>query len=102
MSRMWRRAPADTLCGGCRNRTIERGEPAIYIKVNPQVTRELIRCQNCAGEAPPELPELMEAGGIETSGFTAIGKAAPRRTRGALKELARKEWTPYRDPGEEG
>lgn len=102
MSRMWRRAPAGTLCGRC-NGEIERGDPVIYIKVNPQVTRELIRCQNCAGEAPPELPELMEAGGIETSGFTAIGKAAPkRRTRGALKELARKEWMPYREAGEEG
>jgi len=92
MSRMWRRAPADTLCGGCRNRTIERGEPAIYIKVNPQVTRELIRCQNCAGEAAPELPELMEAGGIETSGFYGDRSARSetshaRRVEGIRKRM---------------
>lgn len=102
MSRVWRRAPADTLCGGCQNRTIYRGDPAIYIKVNPLVTREHVRCQTCAGEVPPPLPDLMEAGGIETSGFSPIGRHGPKqRTRGAMKEFA-KEWTPYREPGEEG
>jgi hypothetical protein len=69
------------------------------------VKRELVRCATCAGEAPPELPALLVAGGIEASGFTAIGKAAPKRTRGALKDLAVKEWMPYREnrePGEDG
>ncbi len=103
MSRMWKRAPVACYCGYCGlNRKIERGEAAVYIRVRPE-SRELVRCQECAGEQPPEdLPELLEAGGIETGGFSHIGKAAPGRTRGALKELARKEWMPYRDPGMEG
>ncbi len=101
MSRQWRRAPSATLCGYCSQRTIERGEPVIYIKISPNIKREMVRCQTCAGEAPPELPELLVSGGIETSGFMSIGRAAPGRTRGQLK-AAVKEWMPYRDPGEEG
>lgn len=102
MSRIWRRAPVACFCGHCGlNRAIQRGEPAIYIRVNDQV-RELIRCAECAGEKPPEdLPDLLEPGGIETSGFTRLGKLAPKRTRGALK-TAVKEWMPYRESGEEG
>ncbi len=102
MSRQWRRAPSATLCGYCSQRTIERGEPAIYIKISHAIKREMIRCQTCAGEAPPELPELLESGAIETSGFMPIGRAMPKRTRGGLKAAIAKEWTPYRESGEEG
>ena len=102
MSRVWRRAPVACFCGYCGlKRAIQRGEPAIYVRVKPEM-RELVRCADCAGEQPPDdLPELHEPGGIETSGFTAIGKVAPKRTRGALKTAAR-EWMPYRESGEEG
>lgn len=103
MSRMWRRAPVNCLCGYCSPpRAIRQGDPAIYIKI-PPVKREMVRCVECAGEQPPDdLPELLTAGrGIETSGFTQLVKAAPYRTRGGLKQMA-KEWLPYREPGEEG
>ncbi len=102
MSRQWRRSPVACFCGYCgTSREILKGEPAVYVRVKPE-GRELVRCQNCAGEkAPDDLPELNEPGGIETSGFTRIGKVAPKRTRGALKTAAR-EWTPYREAGEEG
>jgi hypothetical protein len=101
MSRIWKRSLGECFCGYCvPNRRIALGEPAVFIRIG--TTRELIRCQDCAGEkAPEDLPELLEAGGIETSGFSHIGKAAPGRTRGKLK-AAVKEWMPYREAGEEG
>ncbi len=104
MSREWRRAPAATMCGLCYQRIIEQDEPALYITL-PGVKRERIRCQSCAGEAAPNLPERILVAGVAEQaqrGFTKAALAAPSRTRGALKDMARKEWTPYRDPGEEG
>lgn len=86
--RSWQRASAGTLCGGCRNREIVRGEPVLHI-VLPGVRRPLVRCQDCAGEAPPEMPAQMEPGGIQSSkiGFSRAADAAPARTRGALREM---------------
>ena len=107
MSREWRRAPAGTLCGFCRNRPIEAGEPALYTTL-PNVKRERVRCQNCAGEAAPELPERIAVAGVAEqaqNGFTKAGLSAPGRTRGELKQAMRREWTPYaaeREAGEEG
>ncbi len=104
MNRSWKRVPTDCFCGYCQpNRQIVKGEPALFITL-PGVKRDRIRCQNCAGEAPPDLPELMVAGGIEPSRMTRAGLSAPGRTRGELKTAIR-EWMPYREsriPGEEG
>ncbi len=103
MSRRWDRAPRALLCGGCADRHIPAGDPVCYVKVG-LVTRELCRCVDCAGPAPPDLPPLVEQ---QTAGnydkFVTIGALKPKN-RGALKALA-KEWTPYRDsrdPGEDG
>ena len=58
MSHRWKRAPATTLCGFCRQRLIPKGEPAMYRQI-PGVKRELVRCQDCASEkAPDDLPPL--------------------------------------------
>lgn len=86
--REWRRAPAGTLCGGCHHREIERGEPVLYITLLG-VKRPRVRCQDCAGEAPPDLPAQMEPGGIQPSrtGFSRAGEHAPDRTRGALRTM---------------
>lgn len=104
MSREWARVPTARFCGYCRPpRTIEKGEPAMLIKL-PGVSRPLARCQSCAGEAPPELPERVVVAGVTElaqRGFTKAASHAPGRTRGELRAAAR-EWMPYRDPGEEG
>ncbi len=104
MSREWRRAPADTMCGYCINRIVKADEPALYTKL-PNVKRERVRCQSCAGEAAPELPDRVIVRSVEESaqvGFTKASMHAPGRTRGEFREAVRKEWTPYREPGEEG
>lgn len=95
VSREWQRAPAATLCGGCRNRTIEQNGPALYITI-PGVKRPRVRCQNCAGEAPPDLPANLEPGGIAPSKikFSRAGDHAPARTRGALRGMAER-YTPH-------
>jgi DNA-directed RNA polymerase subunit RPC12/RpoP len=86
---------ADSLCGYCPHRIIVKNEPALFITL-PGVKRERVRCQNCAGEAVPDLPARIEIAGVAElaqTGFTQISKPKV------------KEWMPYRDarePGEEG
>ncbi len=87
MSREWRRMPADSLCGYCPQRIIVKHEPALFITL-PGVKRERVRCVNCAGEAPPNLPERIEIAGIAElaqSGFSKASSHAPGRTRGELR-----------------
>ena len=55
--RVWGRAPIVCFCGLCRHR-IERGEPLLSITV-PGLKRVLVR-GSCCGEAPPDLPPLVE------------------------------------------
>ena len=101
MNREWRRAPVDLLCGYCQDQTIPKGTPALFIAL-PGVKRERIRCANCAGNAPPPLPELPIVAGVEEQaqrGFTKLG--IPLKKRGDLKQAVR-EWMPYRESGEEG
>lgn len=60
----------------------------------PGVKRPRIRCQECAGGAPPDLPALHEAGGIEPTGFTKASSHGPKRTRGEFRAYVEK-WSPY-------
>lgn len=96
MSRIWKRAQLDSVCGFCiPPRRIAYGEPALYVKLDG-ITHTKIRCADCAGEAIPEgLDDVQQ---IKTSGFTKLSKAAPGRTRGELKAAVR-EWMPYREAG---
>jgi hypothetical protein len=94
--RRWARAPRELHCGYCFNRTIAAGDPICYVKT-ANITRELKRCVDCAGPAPPNLPALPE---LKTPGdfsMTHVGAHRPK-TRGELKATAR-EWMPYREPG---
>lgn len=52
--REWRRVPVETLCGGCP-KTIPKDAPALFITL-PNVKREKVRCEECEGPAPPDLP----------------------------------------------
>lgn len=72
----------------------------MYVSL-PGIKREFVRCQDCAGSAPPELPALHGPPVITPTPFAHVIAGAPKRTRGALKEAVR-EWMPYREPGMEG
>jgi len=54
----WRRLKISRVCGGC-GAIIARGEPAKFI-VLEGLRRELLRCAECAGPVPPDLPALIE------------------------------------------
>ena len=54
----WTRAPFHILCGLCA-RVIRRGDPVLLLTL-PGLTRVKRRCSNCAGEAPPDLPAIVE------------------------------------------
>ena len=91
--RQWRRVPAATMCGFCVNRIIKKGESALYRSL-PGVKRERVRCQDCAGEAPPELPPMRDyaTNEKEIGDFAALQQAMPKRTRGELKSFTERNW----------
>lgn len=94
MSRIWKRAQLDSVCGFCLPvRRIAYGEPALYVKLDGLKDAK-IRCTDCAGEPVPDGLDDMPA--IRTDGFTKLSKSSPQRTRGALKDLARR-FAPYSD-----
>lgn len=93
--RRWGRALTQILCGYCKHRIIQQDEPVLYITIG-QLKKEHRRCQDCAGEAPPELPANPVRGFRDSDpvSFTTIGSAAPTRTRGDLKKFAER-WSPH-------
>jgi hypothetical protein len=97
--REWRRVVIDTRCGYC-GATIPKGKPARFTAI-ATIKRPRIRCADCAGEAPPDLPALIERSREIHAAFQQVASALPGRTRGALKTLVtnphREEWMPYRD-----
>lgn len=56
----WRRALVATLCGGC-GRTLAVGIPMALIRL-PGVTATRVRCVDCQGPPPPDLPALSSRG----------------------------------------
>lgn len=70
---IWGIATRELLCGGCPNR-IAIGEPVRWIQL-PNVTRQMPRCQACAGAAPPSLPAAPEPQG-RTKRMTPIANVA--------------------------
>jgi len=56
--RTWIRATGQTLCGLCRFRFIQVGEPMVVVTV-PGLTLKRYRCQACEGAAPPDLAPLV-------------------------------------------
>jgi hypothetical protein len=85
----WTRADAPTLCGGCP-RLIPTGEPMAVMTL-PGIKRGFLRCQFCAGGAPPDLPAAIQT----RSGMAPIASMA------RLGLLPLDEQQP-REPGEEG
>ncbi len=97
--KQWARAPRLLYCGYCKAREIHKGDPFLFITIGTS-RRQMRRCVDCYGPAPPDLPELPV---LKTPGdfsMVSIGAVRPK-TRGDLKSIA-KEWMPYREPGEDG
>lgn len=96
--RTWERVTYREKCGGC-GAQLAKGAAMQVIALHG-VRRKLIRCENCAGEAPPSLPELIEPENVEQRaaklGLTLARDVAPERKRGALKAMAA-EWLPHPD-----
>jgi len=82
--RTWVRAERTLKCGYCRRRWMERGEPVLKIHL-PTMKRDLVRCIDCAGETPPDLPPLVDT--PPDAGFAT--QVAETRSR---------EWLPYKEP----
>ncbi len=95
----WQRAPRDFFCGYCKGREIKRGDPYLVITIG-NVSRQMRRCVDCSGPAPPDLPALPE---LKTPGDFSMVKVSSMKpkTRGDLRQQV-KEWMPYREPGEDG
>lgn len=81
----WRRLETTAYCGRCGNE-IPAGEALLALHLE-KVTRLIIRCANCEGPAPPDLPAL-----IVRSPTTK--KMQPlARTAKAVAD----KWKPYKD-----
>lgn len=96
--RQWSRAPRLLFCGYCKDREIKKGDPVLLIKIGT-MSREMRRCIDCSGPAPPDLPALIEQKEPGDFSMVSTRNIAPK-TRGDLKLVAR-EWMPYREPGED-
>lgn len=95
----WSRAPRLLFCGFCKRREIQKGDPVLLITIG-QSSREMRRCVDCSGPAPPDLPPLPVQRAPGDFSMVAVGAMKPKN-RGGLKEIAR-QWMPYREPGEDG
>ncbi len=97
--RRWARAPRALFCGFCSHRTIAKDEPVCYVKLG-HVGRELVRCPDCAGPAPPDLPAAIRT--KEPGDFSMVLlNALKPKTRGELRAQL-KERLPYREHREPG
>ena len=79
MARQWRKLQADERCGQC-GAELPRGTSVMIITL-PNVKRPRIRCEDCAGPAPPDLPAVIEHktnADILARGFTRIDATAER------------------------
>lgn len=95
----WARAPRLMFCGYCKSREIKQGDPVLFVST-ANMKREIKRCVDCSGPAPPDLPPLPSMKAPGDFSMMSVGAMKPK-TRGDLRASAR-QWLPYREPGEEG
>jgi hypothetical protein len=97
----WTRVVVATLCGGC-NRQLTVGDPVEVREFayhgGPLIHR--VRCDRCAGPAPPDLPALVEREHRITP--TPLLHIVPKRPLGVGLPDWRARAAGDRDPGEEG
>lgn len=77
----WSYAQVEGHCGGCHN-TVKEGDP-IQLTHIVGVKRALVRCEECAGPVPEDLPPYVPTPRNETPPLPEYPPPA--------------EWTPYRD-----
>lgn len=89
----WERVRDSAVCGNC-GRRLTAGDPVFvftFVRGSLRPLR-LLRCDPCAGSAPPNLPAVI---------VRAIGTDAPRVALGPWAEREARELL-IREPGEEG
>lgn len=96
----WARASRLLFCGFCKSREIKQGDPVLFIST-ANMKREMKRCVDCSGPAPPDLPPLLAQRTPGDFSMVSFGQMKKPATRGDLKKQVR-EWMPYREPGMEG
>lgn len=80
----WTYAKRAGSCGGC-NKPIAAGE-SVRVTTISGVTRTFVRCEECAGAAPPKLPASIVTA-PHTKGFARLQNVSPR-THGELRRMA--------------
>ncbi len=83
----WTRAKFDVTCGACGER-VYIGQPMLSMKFE-HVKRQLVRCVDCVGLAPPDLPDVIVTT-PELIRPTPIARTAATFTRGKLSD---QDWT---------
>lgn len=86
-------------CGYCLHREIKQGDPVLFVST-ANMKREVKRCVDCSGPAPPDLPPMVAQKAPGDFSMVSVSTMKPK-TRGDLRSTAR-QWMPYREPGEEG
>lgn len=79
----WTRAERNGVCGGC-DHPVTVGEP-IRLTSIVGIRRRFVRCQECAGAVPVDLPPIS----------VLVPDRTPRPP--VSRDPAPPEWTPYRD-----
>lgn len=98
MSARWSRCTYVMHCGRC-HATLREGAAVLELVI-PNLQRTLVRCADCAGPAPPDLPPAIVSASIaeRVAALSHVTTAAPDRTRGALTKFAQADaWTPHRN-----
>lgn len=94
----WRRVELSMqVCGGC-GKLIPKGDP-IQVTTITGIQRLKYRGECCAGDAPPDLGEVVTRRNPPKMKPLMLNLPQPK-TRGEMKRLVAaipEEWTPYRD-----
>jgi hypothetical protein len=85
MPHEWTRAERGGFCGGC-NRPYDSGVRVRLTTVSG-VARKFVRCGECAGGAPPELPADVAPPAPNRDGFAPLQSVRPN-TRGDLRRMS--------------
>lgn len=108
--RRWERVTYREKCGRC-GALLKAGDPMLLIAF-VGMKRALIRCEQCEGPAPPDLPERPEIYSVAELALQRIRNTAmtpvaqlPQSAplpRLVVDNTAPREWLPYRETREPG
>jgi len=84
----WTRANLEVSCGSCGKRIYIR-QPMFVMKFE-HIKRQLVRCVECVGPAPPDLPEVIITKEPERAPLRPLRTTAREFTRAKLSES---DWT---------